>query len=87
MSGKARVTLYTKPGCHLCEEAKKIMRAAACAEDYTLEEINIATDPVLTERYGTEIPVIFINGAEAFRHRVNAADFRQCVRQSHDRPR
>jgi len=76
---KARVVLYTKPGCHLCEEMKTQMRQANCENLYTLEEVNIETDAELFARYGYEIPVLWINGVEAFRHRLNAEEFRAHV--------
>ena len=71
----ARIVIYSRPGCHLCEEAKKIIKASGCSEDYTLEEINIESDPELTRRYRYDIPVITINGVEAFRHRLSAKEF------------
>ena len=74
---KSRVVIYTRPGCHLCEEAKQAMQAASCAGEYTLNEINIETDSELLERYSDDIPVITINGVEAFRHRVNPDEFKQ----------
>lgn len=76
MQEKARVTLYTKPGCHLCEEAKAQMLAAGCANLYELEEVNIETDPALMERYGLSIPIIAINGVEAFKYRITPEAFR-----------
>lgn len=78
---KAQVILYTRPGCHLCEEAKEEMRAADCADDYTLEEVNIDDDPALKERYGWEIPVIFINGVKAFKYRLTAAEFKRKLKR------
>src|SRR5918998_2995797 len=42
---KASVKLYTRPGCHLCDDAKREMSAAGCGDLYDLEEINIDTDP------------------------------------------
>ena len=78
-SFKVRVTLYTRPGCHLCVEAKSEMLAAQCPAFYLLEEVNIDTDPELTRRYGWDIPVLLINGVETFKHRVTAAAFRQEV--------
>ena len=80
MISKVLVTLYTKPGCHLCEEAKQNIAAAACAEDYLFEEITIETDPALFNLYRTEIPVIFINDEEAFRYRLTSTAFRERVR-------
>lgn len=73
------VTLYTRPGCHLCDEAKEAMLAARCADEYTLDEVNIESDPRLLHSYRNDIPVILINGIEAFRHRVATEDFRREV--------
>ncbi len=70
-----RVVLYTKPGCHLCEVMKEQMRAAHCDNLYALEERNIEEDPELFARYRYEIPVLFINGVEAFRHRLSPEEF------------
>jgi glutaredoxin len=73
---KQRVVIYTRPGCHLCEEAKENMRAANCGGEYTLNEINIETDETLLEKYRNDIPVIFVNGEEAFRHRITPEEFK-----------
>lgn len=72
---KAQVTLYTRPGCHLCDEAKQAILAAGCPDRYTLQEINIDLDPALVRRYGWDIPVVLINGVETFKHRLTSADF------------
>ena len=56
MKTPAIVTFYTRPGCHLCDEARSSIRAAACDDEFTLEEINIELDPDLRERYGEDIP-------------------------------
>lgn len=76
-SGKARVTIYSRPGCHLCDEAKNVIKECGCPEEYTLEEINIESDPELLRRYRNDIPVIFINGAEAFKHRLTVEQFKE----------
>ncbi|MGH9882918.1 MAG: glutaredoxin family protein [Pyrinomonadaceae bacterium] len=76
---KNRVVIYTRPGCHLCEEAKAAMQSADCGAEYTLNEVNIETDAGLLERYKNDIPVIEVNGVEAFRHRITAAEFRQRI--------
>ena len=78
---KTQVILYTRPGCHLCEEAKREMLAAGCSDQYILEEINIETDPALKERYGWEIPVIVINGVRAFKYRLTADEFKRKLRR------
>lgn len=71
---KTQVILYTRPGCHLCQEA---MAAAGCAGNYTLTEVNIEAGPVLLELYKDHIPVVTIDGVEAFRHRVDPDKFRE----------
>lgn len=74
-----KVIIYSRPGCHLCEEAKAAIRQAGCAghylPEYTLEEVNIETVPDLLERYRYDIPVVTINGVEVFRHRVSSEEF------------
>jgi glutaredoxin len=79
---KARVIIYSRPGCHLCEEAKQNIESAQCGNKYTLEEIDIESDPALLRRYRYEIPIVTINGEEAFRHSVTADEFRRRLAQA-----
>ncbi|HEY0004441.1 MAG TPA: glutaredoxin family protein [Pyrinomonadaceae bacterium] len=81
MNEKARVRLYTRPGCHLCLEAKQEMLRAGCEHEYELEEVNIDDDPALSELYGWEIPVVTINGIKAFKYRLTADEFRRKLRR------
>ena len=78
---KASVRLYTRPGCHLCEEARREMLAAGCADEFELEEINIDEDSALKELYGWEIPVVTINGHKAFKYSLTAEEFRRKLRR------
>jgi glutaredoxin-like protein DUF836 len=73
---KIKVILYSRPGCHLCEEMKEEIVRANCAELYSLEEVNIESDPELLARYGYDIPVLLIDGVEAFRHRLHADELK-----------
>ena len=83
MSEKINVTIYSKTDCHLCVEAKEVMRGAGCSNLYTLAEVNIESDPELFARYRYDIPVIMIDGTEAFRHRLIAEEFKmQILRRS-----
>ena len=75
MNRKAHVIFYTRPGCHLCDEARRAIAAARTDVDYTLEEVNIELDPELKRRYGWDIPVVSINGTVAFKHRLTPAEF------------
>jgi glutaredoxin len=78
---KAIVTLYTRPGCHLCEEARAAMRASGCDGEFSLEEVNIDEDPALRDLYKYDIPVVYINGVKAFKHRVDPREFRRKLRR------
>ena len=82
MPHRVRVTLYTKPRCHLCDEAREEMWRAGCRDDYTFEEVDIESDPALLRRYGLEIPVVAIDGIVTFKHRVAAEEFRRQIRQA-----
>lgn len=77
MKDKARIILYSKPGCHLCEVMKAEMVKAGCAELYELEEINIESDPALLASYRNEIPILLIDGLEAFKYRLSSSAFRE----------
>jgi hypothetical protein len=81
MPTRAQVILYTRPGCHLCEEAKGEILAAGCSDEYWLKEVSIETDPALVELYGWEIPVLLINGVKAFKYRLTAAEFKRKLRR------
>jgi glutaredoxin len=74
---RAKVTIYSRPGCHLCEEAKSAIEASGCGGLYSIEEINIDHDPELRERYGNDIPIILINGVKVFKHRVDPREFKR----------
>lgn len=69
------VTIYSKPGCHLCEEAKKAIVRSGCPVAFQLEIVTIEEDAQLYARFKDDIPVIFINGRKAFKHRVTAGEF------------
>jgi len=58
---------------------KEAISSSGCVELYTLEEVDIKTDAELFARYRFEIPVLFINGVEAFRHRLRADEFKTYV--------
>jgi glutaredoxin len=76
---KPTVIIYSRPGCHLCDEAKQTIAAAGCPDEYTLYEINIESDPDLLRRYQYDIPVITINGIETFKHRLSVEDFKSAI--------
>ena len=76
------MTLYTRPGCHLCEEAKAVIAPLLRESGATLREVNVDEDPALKERYSWDVPVIFIGARKAAKHRVNAEQFRRQLREA-----
>jgi hypothetical protein len=81
------LTLYSRPGCHLCDEMKaviaRVVRAlptpANAASAVNLTEIDISTDADLEDRYGLEIPVLLINGKKAAKYRVEDGALRRLI--------
>ena len=59
-----KVTLYTKDGCHLCEEAEDALRAIQPSIQFELELVYIEDDATLLDRYQDRVPVIALDGTE-----------------------
>ena len=78
---KRHVIVYSRPGCHLCDEAKAAIENSGLSDCYTLEEINIESDVELLKKYKYDIPVITIDGVEAFIHRVDPREFSKRVQK------
>ena len=70
MAGKPKVTLYTRAGCCLCEDAKRVLEAVRGRASFDLDEIDIDSNVELRRAYNDEVPVIAINGSKAFKYRV-----------------
>jgi glutaredoxin len=71
------VTLYGKPGCCLCDEAKEAIRTVRLDRGFDLQEVDVSLDPALHDRYGERIPVVEIDGEEAFELHLDAGLLRQ----------
>jgi len=76
------VTLYTRPGCHLCEEAKAAIAPLLREFGASFREVNIDEDSVLRERYGWDVPVIFLGTRKVAKYRVNVEQFRRQLRDA-----
>ena len=68
-----RLTLYTKPDCCLCDEAAEALERVGARVPFTLEVVDISTDPELQRRYGERIPVVLVDGEAAFEYIVDEA--------------
>ena len=60
------LTLYGKPGCHLCDDARAAVERVTARRDVPLEQVDISRDPVLFKRYGERIPVLELDGETVF---------------------
>ena len=69
----ALVTLYGKPGCHLCDDAREIVERVRTQRPFELEEVDVSVDPTLHREYGDRIPVLALNGVELFEFHVEEA--------------
>jgi len=71
------LTLYGKPGCHLCDDARAVVGEALAGRDLALREVDVTLDPVLERRYGERIPVLAVDGEELFDHVVDPDALRE----------
>jgi len=69
-----QLTLYTRPGCHLCEEMKAVIRRVQGQVACELAEVDISLDETLLQRYGHHIPVLLADGVEVARTRTGVAE-------------
>ena len=77
------LTIYTRPGCHLCDDMKATIKrvAQALPEPLTLEEIDISSDPDLEQCYGEQIPVLFLGGKKIAKYRIAEGDLARFLNQ------
>jgi len=77
-----RVMLYTKPGCHLCEDMRDLLHAVLRGTGTAVSERNIALDLDDYERYKHDIPVLMIDGREVARHRMSETALVAALREA-----
>ena len=77
----AHITVYSKPGCHLCEEAVRALALLQAETSFTLEEVNIQEDPELFAEYGEQIPVVLFNGEFLSEYTVNEDQVRKKLKE------
>ena len=76
-----RVVLYSKPGCHLCDDVKAIIERvqASVKQPFDFEICNIEDDAAQFAAYQYAIPVVMVNNVEIARYRLSEADFRRAI--------
>jgi glutaredoxin len=74
------VVLYSRPGCHLCDEARRVIVSVRARQPFAFDEIDIETDDALLRAYGIRIPVVTIDGEERFEIAVDRDELEGLVR-------
>ena len=77
----AQVTVYTQPGCRLCEQAVRVLARLQAETPFTLEEVNIQGDPALLAEHGEQIPVVLLNGELLFEYAVDEDQLRKKLKE------
>ena len=75
----ARVVLYTKPGCHLCDDARAVIEQVCSSLGESYHEIDITSSTELFRRFGDEIPVTFVDGRQHDFWQVDADRLRNAL--------
>jgi glutaredoxin len=73
------VTLYGKPGCHLCEEARAVVEEVRAERAFDLAEVDITRDAELEARYRERIPVVAIDGEEVLELVIERSELQQVL--------
>jgi predicted thioredoxin/glutaredoxin len=75
------LTLYSRPGCHLCEAMKGVVARVArgLGGAVRVEEVDISGDPALEAKYGMEIPVLLVDGRRAAKYRVTEEELKRIL--------
>jgi glutaredoxin len=73
------VVVYSRPGCHLCEQALAVIEEVRARVAFELREVDIESDDTLFKRYLERIPVVVIDGRESFELFVDSAGFEQAL--------
>lgn len=74
-----KIVLYSRPGCHLCDDVHAVLDEVRRERPFELQVRDISRKRSWIEAYGLDIPVVTINGVEAFRHRMTAAELRAAL--------
>lgn len=78
-----RLTIFSKPGCHLCDEMKstvhRVLSTHSSGASIRVDEIDISNDATLLDRYGLEIPVLLIDGKKVAKYRVSEQELTQML--------
>lgn len=75
----ARITLYSRPGCHLCDDARAVIERVCADLGEQYDEVDIDTDNELSARYSDEVPVTLVDGKQHDFWRVDETRLRAAL--------
>jgi hypothetical protein len=76
------LTLYSRPGCHLCDDMKAVVDRVARSIPIAIDVVDISADRQLEAQYGLEIPVLLVNGRKAAKYRVSEEELTRIISRS-----
>ncbi|MBI4483686.1 MAG: glutaredoxin family protein [Acidobacteria bacterium] len=74
-----KLVLYSRPGCHLCEEARATLERARREIPFDFQEVNIEKSAELQAEFGEQIPVLFVDGRKKFKYRIDPKKLRRVL--------
>ncbi len=81
-AGPRDLTIYSRPGCHLCTEMKNAIAPLVAKFKANLREVNIDADPILRQRYNQEVPVLFLGSRKVAKYSVDIEQLRAQLQRS-----
>lgn len=74
------ITVYTRRGCHLCDEAEQVVhRVVRRSDGHVVELVDIDLDPTLADRYTVRVPVVAVDGVEIAQYQLDPAALRAAL--------
>ena len=83
-AGPIELVLYSRPGCHLCDEMKELIAQVLGDFEASLREVDVSTNPELETDYGEQIPVLWVDGKKAFKFRTTRDALRERLQKARD---
>lgn len=74
-----RITLFSRPGCHLCDDVRVVVERVCADLEESYVEVDIDSDEDLLDRFGEEIPVTFVDGKQHDFWRIDEARLRAAL--------
>ena len=81
-----KLVLYSRPGCHLCQEAKATLELVRREIPFDFQEVNVESSTELQAEFGDQIPVLFVDGQKRFKYRMDLKKLRRVLLRGRPQP-